>query len=204
MPKSALETYREALKTKQEREQELADRDAALNSFVPLGQVSSNPQEPNYSYDEALNEAIKAQKILKLKEEEAKVNEKARKLNDNKFSDFNLTDPTNDDNYDDVVSQYLSPKFGGQSILPKAYSDKLSSNEIVYTPEDIAKLGKEQRPIDIYSTFINAYLDNSGTVLTINCTNGSTSINGVFSILEKNASGEILAKRYIHINRSPK
>lgn len=58
--------------------------------------------------------------------------------------------------------------------------------------------------IDIYNTFINAYLDNSGTVLTINCTNGSTSINGVFSILEKNASGEILTKRYIHINRNPK
>lgn len=115
----ALQKYQDMLKKRQEQ-------DARLSELLPDAQTSGNTVS---AYDQALSEAKQAQDILKLKAEEAKVNQLARKLNDNQFSDFNLQNPENDDNYEDVISRFL----------PKAPASV--SGQSPLTPDELSQMG---------------------------------------------------------------
>lgn len=123
MAKPVLEQYQEMLKQRQNRDAQLAQ----LADTQTAGDTVS-------AYDQAMQEAKQAQDILKLKSEEAKVNQLARKLNDNQYSDFNLQNPENDDNYEDVISRFLpkSPaSVSGQSPLTPDQLSQMSAPESV-------------------------------------------------------------------------
>ena len=119
MPTDILQRYQDMLKNRKEQ-------DARLAELMPVDTKTAG--NTLNSYEQALQEAKQAQDILKLKAEEAKVNKEARKLHENQFSDFNLTDPSNDQNYEDVISRFL----------PKAPASV--SGQAPLTPNDLSQM----------------------------------------------------------------
>jgi len=150
----ARDEYIDALKKRQERMKE-------LEAF--LGQTKSS--EPKTLKDEALSEAAEAANILKAKKEEAKINKLARELNDSDYSDFNLKDPSNNDNYDDVLEQFglKKPMMSKELTNPKdMMSKELHPSEMMsYAMDDqFDHLKNKQVPSNVKQ---NVIVSNSPT-----------------------------------------